>query len=400
MRTPITLARLIALLAIGPTACAQNNASTVPDPDLEHLYELNKNWANAPSLPVHTSADEEPTIVDFARAFMKQYPDPFTRSVLAKLDGRDPQTRNAFEFHLDAPNGYLKSTFSYGNCGRRCLSTMEMRDWQTANGHRLVALAWDNWSTNLLLFYDYSPETKRMTPLLEPPFKNFYDTPQEMTVELLSQGKDIRMKPACENGPQPLTLRWDGHGTFTTVGATERYRQPAASSDVAFYARAYFSLNRKEETKKDAALYDAPGGTIVRRLTPEEQKTHVVMLARVRGSWAQIKYAPAKEGQGEKEMEELLQGKNEAQFRSAWVPLSSLYVSITSNYEPKRWTRYLYAEPTLSSRRIYTLDENHDWIWSQLLEARKGWVKVQLQGSEHSGWIETRHLYGNKVSAY
>ena len=119
------------------------------------------------------------------------------------------------------------------------------------------------------------------------------------------------------------------------------------------------------------------------------------MLARVRGSWAQIKYAPAKEGQGEKEMEELLQGKNEAQFRSAWVLLSSLYVGIAANYKPKLWTRYLYADPSLSSRRIYTLDENLTWIWSQLLEARKGWVKVQLQGTEHSGWIEVRHLYGN-----
>ena len=392
---------LFALFSFAPAAHAQGD--NVADPDILDPYKIVMSWENEPSIPVPTATGKEPGIADFARAFMKQYPDEFTTAVLAKLDGRDPQLKEGkMKYLLDPPHGYLKSSFYYSNCSQRsCNPTMEMCYWRIPTGHRLVAVSWSYIGNDMLLFYDYSPETKRMTPLKQPPFKDFYDNPQEMIVELPRQGKDIQMKPARKNGPQPLTLRWNGLGGFTTVGASERYRKPAASNDVTFYAEASLCplpYTWSASEIKAAPLYDAPGGKVTRRLTTEEQLTYLFMIARVKGKWVQIKYTKPERGDGVDEIHDLLQGKNESRFRSAWVPLSTVYVNFLSESRPDEWILHLYAEPSLASRRICTFSEATEaevTPWVKLLEARKGWVKVQILGSKITGWIEARQLHGN-----
>lgn len=100
------------------------------------------------------------------------------------------------------------------------------------------------------------------------------------------------------------------------------------------------------------------------------------MIARVKGKWVQIKYTkPGKSG-GVEEIYDLLQGKNESRFRSAWVPLSTVYVNFLSESRPDEWILHLYAEPSLASRRICT--------FSEATEAEvTPWIKLLKIGRAH-----------------
>jgi hypothetical protein len=255
----------------------------------------------------------------------------------------------------------------------------------------------NTWGNDLLVFYDYSPKTKRMTPIRQLPFKDFYDNLSELNVKLSRQGLDIQMEPGWYNDQRPLTLKWNGLGGFTLVGAAERYRKPAPSNDVTFYALANISSSRNQE----AMLYDAPNGKVSHRLTPEELKKNLFIIARVKGQWAQVKYTQPEETQRADDLARLLKDKQEVQFRSAWLPLSSFTVGIVTTEDPTEYIRYLHAEPTVASRRICKLSMQNEAdyaLWAKLLEAREGWLKVQLPNSKTSGWVETRYLYGYPVT--
>ena len=191
--SPLILTLLIALLAFSFAAHAQSNGD--------------KQWGTH-VLRVHIQPGKRPTIADFARAFLQQYPTPLNTAALAKLDGKAPQPKSCtLEYLLDAPSGYLRYGFHENTCNRTDYPTMEMCYWRTEAGHCLVAVNGNTYMGNLLLvFYDYDPATGLMTPRTALPFKDFYDDVREFIVQLPRKGKDIHMEGwSDESAPAPLT---------------------------------------------------------------------------------------------------------------------------------------------------------------------------------------------------
>ena len=359
-------------------------------------------WTHEPALPVHASTSKGPTIADFARAFLKQkrYSSSFSRAILARLDGLHPKPNDGmFRYLIDVPHGYLSVDTPF-NCGADCTISLEICYWHTANGHRLVGLTWGDRGIGCLLFYDYNPQTRLMTPLPEPPIKDFYDNPAMLNAHLPRQGKDIHIKPIWDNPSDPLTLRWNGRDAFLFDGAAERYRKPTKSNEVALFARAYFyqTPNMPDlSAMKDAPLYDAPNGIITRRLTPAEQQEYFIMLTCVRGDWAEIAYIQPGDRYPVDLTRSLRQGRDYATgFRRAWVPRRALFVDIADKDGPFDLMLHLYAEPTLASRRLYAVEDMRNSVEValafHLLEARDGWVKVQMATTNYIGWIDSRYL--------
>ena len=304
-----------------------------------------------------------------------------------------------FRYLIDVPHGYLSVDTPF-SCGADCTISLEMCYWHTANGHRLVGLTWGDRGIGCLLFYDYNPHIRLMTPLPEPPIKDFYDNPAMLNAHLPRQGKDIHIKPIWDNPSDTLTLRWNGRDAFIFDGAAERYRKPAKSNEVALFARAYFyqTPNMPDlSAMKDAPLYDAPNGIITRRLTPAEQQEYFIMLTCVRGDWAEIAYIQPGDRYPVDLTRSLRQGRDYATgFRRAWVPRTALFVDIADKDGPFDLMLHLYAEPTLASRRLYAVEDMRNSVEValafHLLEARHGWVKVQMATTNYIGWIESRYL--------
>ena len=371
--------------------------------EMEIMRSLSiEGWAHEPALPVHASTSKGPTIADFARAFLKQkrYSSSFSRAILVRLDGLHPKPNDGmFRYLIDVPHGYLSVDTPF-NCGADCTISLEMCYWHTANSHRLVGLTWGDRGIGCLLFYDYNPQTRLMTPLAEPPIKGFYDNPAMLNVHLPRQGKDIHIKPIWDNPSDTLTLRWNGRDAFIFDGGAERYRKPTKSNEVALFARAYFyqTPNMPDlSAMKDAPLYDAPNGIITRRLTPAEQQEYFIMLTCVRGDWAEIAYIQPGDRYPADLTRSLRQGRDyDTSFRRAWVPRTALFVDIADKDGPFDLMLHLYAEPTLASRRLYAVEDMRNSVEValafHLLEARHGWVKVQMATTNYIGWIESRYL--------
>jgi hypothetical protein len=347
---------LLGLTLLVPAPHAQDDDAKYDEyaDEMEIMRSLSiEGWAHAPALPVHASTSKGPTIADFARAFLKQkrYSSSFSRAILARLDGLHPEPDDGmFRYLIDVPHGYLSVDTPF-NCGADCTISLEICYWHTANGHRLVGLTWGDRGIGCLLFYDYNPQTRLMTPLPEPPIKDFYDNTAMLNAHLPRQGKDIHIKPIWDNPSDTLTLRWNGSDAFIFDGAAERYRKPTKSNEVALFARAYFyqTPNMPDlSAMKDAPLYDAPNGIITRRLTPAEQQEYFIMLTCVRGDWAEIAYIQPGDRYPVDLTRSLRQGRDYATgFRRAWVPRRALFVDIADKDGPFDLMLHLYAEPTL-----------------------------------------------------
>lgn len=195
---------LLGLTLLVPATYAQDDDAKYDEyaDEMEIMRSLSiEGWAHAPALPVHASTSKGPTIADFARAFLKQkrYSSSFSRAILARLDGLHPKPNDGmFRYLIDVPHGYLSVDTPF-NCGADCSISLEMCYWHTANGHRLVGLTWGDRGIGCLLFYDYNPQTRLMTPLPESPIKGFYDNPAMLNAHLPRQGKDIHIKPIWDN---------------------------------------------------------------------------------------------------------------------------------------------------------------------------------------------------------
>jgi len=363
--SPLILTLLLALFAFS-AAHAQSNDD--------------KQWGTH-VLRVHIQPGKRPTIADFARAFLQQYPTPLNTAALAKLDGKVPQPKScALEYLLDAPSGYLRYGFHENSCNRTDYPTMEMCYWRTEAGHCLVAVNGNTYMGNLLLvFYDYNPTTGLMTPLAQPPFEDFHELLGELIVQLPREGKDIHMKSWWAGGPASLTLRWNGRDGFTLVDAAERYRQPAPNQPTTCD---FLALFKPEVTTggEPVDLYDAPGGKVIRHLT-DNDLDYDLRVKRAENGWAYVDYGNNLLGAGSSE-------------GSAWVRCTSLYVLPAGPV----YTNYIYAEPTRASHRVATFNEaqdNSSDIWWKVLEIRKGWVKIRTTHLGITGWIEARILCGS-----
>ena len=335
-------------------------------------------------LRVHPPSGKEPGIADFARAFASadQEEDPLFSATLARIDGRQPKLPQGERFTclIDRPHGYLRAVYTTeGNIDPN--QTLEVCYWRTDTDHRLVAVChYSDIGTYFLIFYDYNPTTGLMTPLAKPPFQDFHELLGELIVQLPREGKDIHMKSWWAGGPAPLTLRWDGHGTFTTVGAAERYRQPAPNQPTTCN---FLALFKPEVTTggEPVDLYDAPDGKVIRHLTDKELD-YDLRVKRAENGWAYVDYGNNLLGAGSSE-------------GSAWVRCTSLYVLPAGPV----YTNYIYAEPTRASHRVATFNEakdNSTDIWWKVLEIRKGWVKIRTTHSGITGWIEARILCGSE----
>ncbi|PNE25730.1 hypothetical protein BHU16_00325 [Tannerella sp. oral taxon 808] len=336
-------------------------------------------------LRVQTAAGKQPGIVDFARAFVSADQQEYAlfSATLARIDGRQfklPQDEQ-FTCLIDRPNGYLHAVHTIEGIINHD-QVLEVCYWRTDADHRLVAVNhYSNIGTIFLLFYDYNPATGLMTPLAQPPFQDFHELLRELIVQLPRQGKDIHMKSWWDGGPSPLTLRWDGHGTFTTVGAAERYRQPAANQPTTCDFIAHFKP--EEETSGDPVdLYDAPGGKVIRHLGTYDLD-YALRVKRVENGWAYIDYGndPLMMGPGSSE-------------GSAWVRSTTLYVLPAGPV----YINYIYDEPTRAARHVATFNEAMDNItdtWWKVLEIRKGWIKIRTNHLGITGWIEARFLCGS-----
>jgi len=374
-----SLALLLALLAFIPAVQAQGDGY--------------KQWGTH-ALRVHIQPGKQPTIADFARAFTKQYPTPLNTAVLAKLDGKAPQPKSCtLEYLLDAPSGYLKYSFHENSCNRTDYPTMEMCYWRTDAGHCLVAVNGNTYMGNLLLvFYDYNPTTGLMTPLSKPPFKDLHDDVREFIVQLPRKGKDIHLEGWSDEGsPAPLTLRWDGLGGFTLVGAAERYRQPGAGPwnncnfPVVFKTR-FRKFNSDPDffenignPNEPIPIYDEPDSPAILTITPGNFCYNVI-VKKVQAGRAYIHYAQMFDDP-----------TIEPSYEQDWVDCSSLYVLLYSSHDS-----VLFAEPTRAARPIQPIEEEyinnghiHPFPW-QLLDAREGWLKVRHLRTHVTGWVESR----------
>ena len=364
-----SLALLLALLAFSSATPAQDDDS--PD------------YFRRP-LRVQTAADKQPTVADFARAFASadKEKDPLFSTTLARIDGRQPKLPQGERFTclIDRPHGYLRAVYTTeGNIDPN--QTLEVCYWRTDTDHRLVAVCrCSDIGTYILIFYDYNPATRLMTPLARPPFEDFHELLGELIVQLPREGKDIHMKSWWAGGPAPLTLRWNGRDGFTLVGAAERYRQPAPNQPTTCD---FLALFKPEVTTggEPVDLYDAPDGKVIRHLTDNELD-YDLRVKRAENGWAYVDYSNNLLGADSSE-------------GSAWVRCTSLYVLPAGPV----YTNYIYAEPTRASRRVATFDEakdNSSDIWWKVLEIRKGWVKIRTTHLGITGWIEARILCGSE----
>ena len=376
---------LLGLTLLVPATHAQDDDAKYDEyaDEMEIMRSLSiEGWAHAPALPVHASTSKGPTIADFARAFLKQkrYSSSFSRAILARLDGLHPKPDDGmFRYLIDVPHGYLFVDTPF-SCGADCTISLEMCYWHTANDHRLVGLTWGDRGIGCLLFYDYNPQTRLMTPLPEPPIKGFYDNPAMLNAHLPRQGKDIHIKPIWDNPSDTLTLRWNGSDAFIFDGAAERYRQPVPNQPTTCD---FLALFKPEVTTggEPVDLYDAPDGKVIRHLTDKELD-YDLRVKRAENGWAYVDYGNNLLGAGSSE-------------GSAWVRCTSLYVLPAGPV----YTNYLYAEPTRASHRVATFNEaqdNSSDIWWKVLEIRKGWVKIRTTHLGITGWIEARILCGSK----
>ena len=336
-------------------------------------------------LRVQTTAGKQPGITDFARAFVSADQEKYAlfSATLARIDGRQfklPQDEH-FTCLIDRPNGYLRAVYTIEGI-KTPHQVLEVCYWRTDTDHRLVAVCYYNdLGTDLLLFYDYNPATGLMTPLAQLPFQDFHEFLHELIVQLPREGKDIHMKRCWDGGPPPLTLRWDGHDSFTLVGAAERYRQPAPNQPTTCDFIALFKP--QEETSGDPVdLYDAPGGKVIRHLGTYDLD-YALRVKRAENGWAHIDYG-----------DDPLMMEPGSSKGSAWVRCTTLYVLPAGHL----YENYIYAEPTRAARRVASFNQAMDNItdtWWKVLEIRKGWVKIRTNHLGITGWIESRFLCGS-----
>ena len=194
---------------------------------------------------------------------------------------------------------------------------------------------------------------------------------------------------------RPLTLRWDGLGGFTLIGAAERYRQPAAGlwRNGQFPATFKTRFGDSDEYptpfnvhfgKSDESIprYNGPSGSATHPITPGNS-CYDITVKKVQTGRAYIHYAAMSENPA-----------YEPSYAYAWVDCSSLYVLLHSRHESVAVT--LFAEPTRTSRPLQTIKNEYvddsqirPFPW-QLLEAREGWLKVRHLRTHVTGWVESR----------
>ena len=162
MKTRIKLIALICMFTTAAWAQEESEPETVRNPET-----FVTNWTKTP-LQV-TVTDPKAIVRDFARAVCSQFIDyPPNKKMIAYLDNPAGYNYNKDGYLIDdAPaNGFIKCDMAW-----QCDYNTEVCYWRRPNKHLLVGVLMQIGSEgegvqthHALLFYDYNPKTRVMTP--------------------------------------------------------------------------------------------------------------------------------------------------------------------------------------------------------------------------------------------
>ena len=140
----------VALLGLMMVACQENKPIMTID-------QVNKQWQTATIKKVKSD-----DVMDMVAAFQKQWP---TKCVAMYLeDIKLPESEQQYLSFYNPENDYIM--FSEGSDDWDA-EGMEAKIWQRDNGHKLFAIAFDQFSSEVksfVAFFDYDPDKKTLTP--------------------------------------------------------------------------------------------------------------------------------------------------------------------------------------------------------------------------------------------
>ncbi len=332
------------------------------------VADIRKVWADR-EISVAVKGNQA-GIVEFAKAFVQTYNTNITEVVLRQLQTPDRplQDDDVASFILDRANGYMECRFvSDGDVW------MEMCFWKTPDNHRLVAVSMLNVYEDkqpLLMFYDFSFDTKTMSPVNPAPIEGHLNM-SNFTAHLPQKGKDIQLYPH-EDGISPGTLHWNGKGfTFGKAHAENGKDETCLS--------VFISDNT------DTNIRNSPNGKVVKQLSGNGD--YMLCVFRSKNGWWQIKDNEIEAYTDSFEGTITVEGTDKC-----WINYSVLGVS-TRNYASQKLT--LRATPSETATTVYSFSEG---LTLRPLECRGEWVKVKTTDGKHSGWIQSEWLCGNPLT--
>ena len=140
----------VALLGLLMVACKQEKPIMTID-------QVNEQWQTATIKKVQSD-----DVMDMVQAFQKQWP---TQCVAMFLeDVKLPEEERQYLTVYDPNNAYIM--FAEGSDDRDA-EEMEAHWWQRTNGHKLFAITFDQFSSDVkafVAFFDYDPAQKTLTP--------------------------------------------------------------------------------------------------------------------------------------------------------------------------------------------------------------------------------------------
>lgn len=143
----LLFATLLGLLMV---ACKQEKPIMTID-------QVNEQWQTATIKKVQSD-----DVIDMVKAFQKQWP---TNCVAMYLeDVKLPEAEQQYLSFYDPENNY--AMFAEGSDDWDA-EGMEAKIWQRTNGHKLFAIAFDQYSSDVkafVAFFDYDPAKKTLTP--------------------------------------------------------------------------------------------------------------------------------------------------------------------------------------------------------------------------------------------
>ena len=188
------------LMGLLMVACQEGNKPIMT------IDQVNEQWQTATIKKVQSD-----DVMDMVLAFQKQWP---TQSVAMLLeDLKLPEEERQYLSVYDPDNAYIM--FAEGSDDRDA-EGMEAHWWQRSNGHKLFAITFDQFSSEVkafVAFFDYDPAKKTLVP--ETSLANFF-TPSHTNVmvgySLPQYGDLLEVNEYFWNWWWPLRhfYEWDG----------------------------------------------------------------------------------------------------------------------------------------------------------------------------------------------
>lgn len=169
--------------------------------------QVNDAWQTTPIKKVKTA-----DVMGMMQAFQKQWPTRMVREMLEDL--KRPEGEKEFVAEYDQNNGFL--SFWDGREENPDSDRMEARVWPRSNGHQLFGVNMFEPNAehqSLLMFYDYDPASKTMTPETNPAMLFTSEFPDaEIWYELYPENNELVVYEYFGNwyGALRHVYPWDG----------------------------------------------------------------------------------------------------------------------------------------------------------------------------------------------